>query len=227
MNGGLGESPSGGSRELVAVSDLEAVGLTRPHSVPLVKIVTSTTHLSDVINNPLNDVITATPDVTIHANDVTLSPEANIITCTRENCTTTSTHHITPATSSSLGETKATATFHIEPDWREAAQEPVLIVRCKKTAAELVKSKFGSGSRGRCIRLGKQWYTPTEFEAHCGRSASKDWKRSISVSGARVLLEELRERTHQETLDVRQKLLQEKEEAVTQAKLEAQLSNIA
>lgn len=47
-----------------------------------------------------------------------------------------------------------------------------------------------------------------------------------SVSRARVLLEELRERTQQETLDMRQKLLQDKEDAVTQAKLEAQLSNM-
>ncbi|XP_071551907.1 deformed epidermal autoregulatory factor 1 isoform X1 [Panulirus ornatus] len=282
---------------------------------------------------------------------------------------------MTPSTTtSSLGETKASTTFHLEPDWREAAREPVLTIRCKKTVAELVKSRFGSGSRGKCIQLGKQWFTPTEFEAHCGRSASKDWKRSIrfqgqslqtlikegylqvhatscscgacldddaaagsvrlhrpykrkrrdrffldtekalkhsvsethgsatptvtlpvsglgeltvvpgivlgsgaassgggltttapatssiastassptpvnlanlpldkawermnevllglerSVSGARVLLEELRERTRQETLDVRQKLMQEKAEAVAQAKLEAQLSNMA
>ncbi|XP_045618835.1 deformed epidermal autoregulatory factor 1 [Procambarus clarkii] len=379
MEGGLAEPGSGG---LSGVSVLEAVGLARQQSVPLVKIVTSTARhpLSDVITrHPLNDVITgplrdviARPlrDVTLHADDVTLSHDD-----AKESCTTTSTRHVTPSTTtSSLGESKATTTFHIEPDWREAAREPVLIVRCKKTIAELVKSKFGSGSRGKCIRLGKLWYTPTEFEAHCGRSASKDWKRSIrfqgqslltliedgflqvhatscscgacldddaaagsvrlhrpykrkrrdrffldtekalkhsvsedhgsatptvtvpvsglgeltvvpgivlgsgtpssagsltttpqatssianpanspspgtlanlpldkawehmnevlvglerSVSGARVLLEELRERTQQETFDLRQKLLEEKDEAVTQAKFEAQLSNMA
>lgn len=47
-----------------------------------------------------------------------------------------------------------------------------------------------------------------------------------SVSGARALLEELKDRTEQETLELRRKLLQEKDEAVTQAKLEAQLSNM-
>lgn len=48
-----------------------------------------------------------------------------------------------------------------------------------------------------------------------------------SVSQAHVLLQELRERTRQETLNLRQKLLQEKEEAVTQAKIEAQFSSMA
>lgn len=48
-----------------------------------------------------------------------------------------------------------------------------------------------------------------------------------SVSQAHILLQELRERTRQETLNLRQKLLQEKEEAVTQAKIEAQFSSMA
>ena len=52
-------------------------------------------------------------------------------------------------------------------------------MRCKKITANLVKANFGSGSRGKCIRLGDRLFTPSEFEAHCGRSASKDWKRSI------------------------------------------------
>lgn len=47
------------------------------------------------------------------------------------------------------------------------------------------------------------------------------------MSQAHILLQELRERTRQETLNLRQKLLQEKEEAVTQAKIEAQFSSMA
>ena len=27
------------------------------------------------------------------------------------------------------------------------------------------------------------WYTPSEFEALCGRASSKDWKRSIRFGG--------------------------------------------
>ena len=27
------------------------------------------------------------------------------------------------------------------------------------------------------------WYTPSEFEAVCGRASSKDWKRSIRYGG--------------------------------------------
>lgn len=38
--------------------------------------------------------------------------------------------------------------------WSEAATLPVLPVRCKNTSAELHKSRFGSGGRGRCIKLG-------------------------------------------------------------------------
>lgn len=39
--------------------------------------------------------------------------------------------------------------------WQEAANSPVLSVRCKNTSAELHKARFGSGGRGRCIKLGK------------------------------------------------------------------------
>lgn len=67
--------------------------------------------------------------------------------------------------------------------WSEAASLPVLPVRCKNTSAELHKSRFGSGGRGRCIKMGNNWYTPSEFEALCGRASSKDWKRSIRFGG--------------------------------------------
>ncbi|CAH0547244.1 unnamed protein product [Brassicogethes aeneus] len=67
--------------------------------------------------------------------------------------------------------------------WNEAASLPVLPVRCKNTSAELHKFRFGSGGRGRCIKLGNSWYTPSEFEALCGRASSKDWKRSIRFGG--------------------------------------------
>ncbi|XP_011300576.1 deformed epidermal autoregulatory factor 1 isoform X1 [Fopius arisanus] len=67
--------------------------------------------------------------------------------------------------------------------WSESANMAVLPVRCKNTNAELHKSRFGSGGRGRCIKLGSDWYTPSEFEAACGRASSKDWKRSIRFGG--------------------------------------------
>ncbi|XP_012280581.1 deformed epidermal autoregulatory factor 1 isoform X2 [Orussus abietinus] len=67
--------------------------------------------------------------------------------------------------------------------WSESASMAVLPVRCKNTNAELHKSRFGSGGRGRCIKLGQDWYTPSEFEALCGRASSKDWKRSIRFGG--------------------------------------------
>ncbi|XP_050520968.1 deformed epidermal autoregulatory factor 1 [Daktulosphaira vitifoliae] len=67
--------------------------------------------------------------------------------------------------------------------YTEAARLPVLPIRCKTTNAELHKKKFGSGCRGKCIKYGSQWYTPSEFEALCGRASSKDWKRSIRFGG--------------------------------------------
>ncbi|XP_065448011.1 deformed epidermal autoregulatory factor 1 homolog isoform X9 [Chrysemys picta bellii] len=39
------------------------------------------------------------------------------------------------------------------------------------------------GGRGRCIKQGENWYSPTEFEAMAGRASSKDWKRSIRYAG--------------------------------------------
>ncbi|XP_039763346.1 deformed epidermal autoregulatory factor 1 isoform X2 [Pararge aegeria] len=67
--------------------------------------------------------------------------------------------------------------------WVETANMPILPVRCKNTSAELHKQRLGSGGRGRCIKYGIQWYTPSEFEALCGRASSKDWKRSIRFGG--------------------------------------------
>ncbi|CAI6373960.1 unnamed protein product [Macrosiphum euphorbiae] len=67
--------------------------------------------------------------------------------------------------------------------YTEAAKLPVLSVRCKTTNAELHKKKFGSGGRGKCIKFENHWYTPSEFEALCGRASSKDWKRSIRFGG--------------------------------------------
>ncbi|KAG8037480.1 hypothetical protein G9C98_005690 [Cotesia typhae] len=63
--------------------------------------------------------------------------------------------------------------------WTEAANMAVLPIRCKTTNAELHKSRFGSGGRGKCIKVGNEWMTPSEFETHSGRASSKDWKRSI------------------------------------------------
>lgn len=77
----------------------------------------------------------------------------------------------------------APATANTLCSWTECASMAVLPVRCKNTNAELHKNRFGSGGRGRCIKLANEWYTPSEFEALCGRASSKDWKRSIRFGG--------------------------------------------
>lgn len=72
-------------------------------------------------------------------------------------------------------------------NWDESVHDPELLVRCRNVCGHLHKNKFGSGGRGRCIKSGSRWYTPSEFEALCGRANSKDWKRSIRYAGRTLL----------------------------------------
>ncbi|CAN7938325.1 unnamed protein product, partial [Ixodes hexagonus] len=75
-------------------------------------------------------------------------------------------------------------------NWDASVHEPELLVRCRNVSGFLHKNKFGSGKycgRGRCIKSGVRWYTPSEFEALCGRGSSKDWKRSIRYAGRTLL----------------------------------------
>ncbi|XP_015605342.1 uncharacterized protein LOC107272582 [Cephus cinctus] len=64
-----------------------------------------------------------------------------------------------------------------------AANMAVLPVRCNTTNAELHKRRFGSGGRGRSIKVGQNWYTPIEFKALCGRASTNDWTKSIRFGG--------------------------------------------
>ncbi|XP_024902102.1 deformed epidermal autoregulatory factor 1 homolog isoform X10 [Pteropus alecto] len=67
--------------------------------------------------------------------------------------------------------------------WDPSAYDSELPVRCRNVSGTLHKSRLGSGGRGRCIKQGDNWYSPTEFEAMAGRASSKDWKRSIRYAG--------------------------------------------
>ncbi|XP_049885286.1 deformed epidermal autoregulatory factor 1 isoform X2 [Pectinophora gossypiella] len=82
--------------------------------------------------------------------------------------------------------TPASITTANSRTWAETVHMPVLPIRCKNTSAELHRHRFGSGGRGRCIKYGMEWYTPSEFEALCGRASSKDWKRSIRFGGRSI-----------------------------------------
>ncbi|XP_062917611.1 deformed epidermal autoregulatory factor 1 homolog [Mobula hypostoma] len=68
-------------------------------------------------------------------------------------------------------------------NWDPSVYENELPVRCRNTSGILFKNKLGSGGRGRCIKHGENWFTPTEFEGLAGRASSKDWKRSIRYAG--------------------------------------------
>ncbi|XP_064489667.1 deformed epidermal autoregulatory factor 1 homolog isoform X1 [Ornithodoros turicata] len=72
-------------------------------------------------------------------------------------------------------------------NWDASVHDAELLVRCRNISGYLHKNKFGSGGRGRCIKSGARWYTPSEFEALCGRANSKDWKRSIRYAGRTLL----------------------------------------
>ncbi|XP_014664800.1 PREDICTED: deformed epidermal autoregulatory factor 1 homolog [Priapulus caudatus] len=88
---------------------------------------------------------------------------------------------VTPITPLTPATEKAEGKFKYQ--WDDSVNLPVLPVRCKNTNGEMHKIRFGSGGRGRCIKMGDNWYTPSEFEAVSGRASSKDWKRSIRYGG--------------------------------------------
>ncbi|KAF0989129.1 hypothetical protein HZS_101 [Henneguya salminicola] len=73
--------------------------------------------------------------------------------------------------------------LHNELSWKEASEQDVIVVRCRDMTAELHKNRLGSGSKGKCIKMGDSWFTPSEFESIAGRGSSKDWKRSIRFGG--------------------------------------------
>uniref|UniRef100_A0A8D0GE64 DEAF1 transcription factor n=1 Tax=Sphenodon punctatus TaxID=8508 RepID=A0A8D0GE64_SPHPU len=68
-------------------------------------------------------------------------------------------------------------------NWDPSVYDNELPVRCRNTSGILYKNRIGSGGRGRCIKQGENWYSPSEFEAMAGRASSKDWKRSIRYAG--------------------------------------------
>merc|ERR1719193_2087234 len=64
-------------------------------------------------------------------------------------------------------------------NWDANVHKDILQVKCKDTVGYFHKSKFGSGGRGNCMKVGQRWMTPNEFEQLAGRASSKDWKRSV------------------------------------------------
>ena len=79
--------------------------------------------------------------------------------------------------------------------------QDVIQVNCNAVLADLYKKKFGSGSKGSCIRVASEylpdqeadddeheaWMTPIEFEGFCGKGSCRDWKRSIKVGGQPII----------------------------------------
>uniref|UniRef100_A0A8C9V7M0 Deformed epidermal autoregulatory factor 1 homolog n=1 Tax=Scleropages formosus TaxID=113540 RepID=A0A8C9V7M0_SCLFO len=85
----------------------------------------------------------------------------------------------TPTTSMTPGHEKEGSKYN----WDPSVYDNELPVRCRNTSGILYKNRLGSGGKGRCIKHGNNWYTPTEFEGMSGRASSKDWKRSIRYAG--------------------------------------------
>ena len=59
-----------------------------------------------------------------------------------------------------------------------------ICVSCGSYTAQFYLDKFDESkqSLGKCILLNGSWFTPSEFESHCGKK-SKKWKQSIMHSG--------------------------------------------
>nr|XP_020639832.1 deformed epidermal autoregulatory factor 1 homolog isoform X3 [Pogona vitticeps] len=73
-------------------------------------------------------------------------------------------------------------------DGLNAEKATLIVVHTDGSIVETAGLKGASapltpGGRGRCIKQGDNWYSPTEFEAMAGRASSKDWKRSIRYAG--------------------------------------------
>jgi hypothetical protein len=68
-------------------------------------------------------------------------------------------------------------------------------VSCASIIGYLYTKKFGSGGKGRCIKViettndnneqnqTEKWLTPIEFEAYCGKGSCRHWQKSIKANG--------------------------------------------
>ena len=63
-----------------------------------------------------------------------------------------------------------------------------ICVSCGSYTAQFYLDKFDESKRtlGKCILWNGSWYTPSEFESHCGKK-SKKWKQSIMHSGKSLI----------------------------------------
>ena len=101
------------------------------------------------------------------------------------------THHHHHSTPSKKYDKLNTTTNSQQFNASDFERDERIQVNCNSIVAELFKSKFGSGSKGKCIRLisdddnssGEKWLTPIEFESYCGKGTCKDWKKTIRVGG--------------------------------------------
>ncbi|XP_039621463.1 uncharacterized protein LOC120536951 [Polypterus senegalus] len=67
---------------------------------------------------------------------------------------------------------------------RETWKKPVIPVWCGNKKGFLYKDRLGSIPVKKCIKVGKQWYSPMEFEKLGGRESSKNWKKSVKCGSA-------------------------------------------
>ncbi|RNA43287.1 deformed epidermal autoregulatory factor 1 isoform X2 [Brachionus plicatilis] len=86
--------------------------------------------------------------------------------------------------------TRKNPTKHFNFD-QKILYDDVIQVNCNSVVAELHKKKFGSGGKGRCIRVSAEgadkWMTPIEFETYCGKGNCRDWKRTLKAGGQQIL----------------------------------------
>ncbi|GFN79839.1 sterile alpha motif domain containing 11 [Plakobranchus ocellatus] len=74
----------------------------------------------------------------------------------------------------------------VTPEFRH--RDICLQVECGDNTGLMYMSKLYQGSKGKCIEVDGDWYTPNEFQAVSGRESAKDWKRSIRHQGRSLKL---------------------------------------
>ena len=72
----------------------------------------------------------------------------------------------------------------LEPSVTNDNQGCFIYVSCGSCTARFYLDKLDESKRslGKCILLEGSWYTPSEFESHCGKKTKK-WRQSIMHSG--------------------------------------------
>ncbi|XP_038604943.1 nuclear body protein SP140-like isoform X2 [Tachyglossus aculeatus] len=81
------------------------------------------------------------------------------------------------------GREKSQAPADLPPHLERLADTDSFLVACGAAIGILYKERFASGSRGKCIRTDKRWFTPEEFLNSADETDFLSWFKKIHASG--------------------------------------------